>query len=159
MQYFQEITEASSEGKFVFFKGGESKYIFSISVLKCKIPALQWIISHRDTTNYRTEAYQWEAMVVPQNHILYIYIKLTITEGPKINSAWIAVWTCLIFFIIYLFSVNPNTASLQKTQLYPSALQCLFLSLLGASYKHVIISSMQLSVVCVFFFSFHSKVP
>lgn len=28
MQYFQEITEASSEGEFVFLKRGESKYIF-----------------------------------------------------------------------------------------------------------------------------------
>lgn len=46
MQYFQEITEALSEGEFVFLETGESKLAFSVSVPECAIPALQWITPH-----------------------------------------------------------------------------------------------------------------
>lgn len=35
MRYFQEITKASSEGKFVFLESSESKSSFSISALEC----------------------------------------------------------------------------------------------------------------------------
>jgi len=58
MQYFQVITKAPTEDKFVFLKCGESKYVFlHLCAQSCQTPALQRITSYQGTAEDTAEPY------------------------------------------------------------------------------------------------------
>lgn len=148
MRYFQEITKASSEGEFVLLKRGESKYVFLHLCARMSNPSPP--MNHFPPRHRRV--YNRTVLMGGNGRPSKSHYETGNSRGTKHKFCLDCSLSMLGFFF---FLVNPNVVSPQQTQLYPSALQCLFLSLLGASYKRVIISSIQLSV----FIFFHSRVP